>query len=129
MSNVATLPKTYPDNDDVQPSLRGKAIEQPMRVRFVAELFSPRFCPEFPYVTAGITPNGVVFTAIVSGVDLNSVREQIADAFGNEAVIHSIDIGVDRFDERDGLPGARVYGTTYTSRKRGFWAHVFPWLG
>lgn len=118
-SNIAMLPQKYPDSDDVQPSLRGKTIPQAMKVRFVAPCFTADELPAFPYVASGVTPHGMIFTAIVVADDHKEAVREVEDHFTN-ATIQSIDVGVSEFAEGDIIPGARVYGVIMPAKKRGW---------
>lgn len=118
-SNVAMLPMKYPEDDDVQPSLRGKIIEQTMKVRFVAPVFAASELPAFPYVASGVTPHGMIFTAIVMAGDHKSAVHQIEDCF-DKVTVQSIEVGSDSFAESDIIPGARVYGVIAPPKKRGW---------
>lgn len=124
MSKLAALPMKYPNDDDTQPSLRGASIPQSMKVRFVCASFIAAELPPFPYVASGVTPHGLIFTAIVIAKTPDEAMREISDKF-DDPTFQSIDVGVDDFNETDIIPGARIYGTIAQPKKRSFLTRWF----
>lgn len=111
--------ETYGEDDDTQPSLRGKPIVRQFKVRFSSPMVAPLELPNFAYVPTQITAHEMVFTAIIEATDLDNIRDLIARTFDKPTVIR-VEINCNSLTPEDMISGATVRGVI-TPERRGNW--------
>lgn len=112
-------PVTYPDDDDTQPSLRGKPIMRQFKVRFSTPQVAPCELPNFPYVATFLGAHEIIYTAIIEANNLHDIEDMLERTF-EKPVIVRIEVDCNTIDPDDVLAGSQPRGVIPATKKKGW---------